>query len=103
MVTSNLLYFVLYVGQHRSSTLYKHKRSFPAPSPSIPSLHATLIDSLGNAGAEISFPTFVSYLEESGEEEGRDLSVKHAAVKALRSYSSEEVCVCVCVCVCVVS
>ena len=81
-------------GYRSGSTFHKHKRSLPSSDPPIPSLHTILIDSLGNAGAEISLPTLVSHLEGGGREMTGHLSVRHAAVKALRSYSSDQVSSC---------
>jgi len=79
-----------HTGYRSGSTFHKNKRSLPSTYPSIPSLHATLIDSLGNAGAEASLPTLVAHMEGVGREMAGHLSVRHAAVKALRRYSSDE-------------
>ena len=66
-----------------------------------PALHAVLLDCLGNAGDPSSLRTLVDHMTGdvamvtgSGE-----LSVRHAAVKAVARQKTVEVCVCVCVCV----
>ncbi len=52
-----------------------------------------LIDSLGNARDEASLPTLVSHMTD-GESTATKLNVKHAAVRAVGQYVSEEVRLC---------
>ena len=69
-------------------TLHKHRRStIPQLPSSLPhsSLHALLIDCLANAGADESFPTLKHHTR-SGE-----LSVRHAAIRAMGGYDTDEV------------
>ena len=73
------------------------KRSLSAPTLQDPALHAVLLDCLGNAGDPSSLRTLVDHMTGdvamvtgSGE-----LSVRHAAVKAVARQKTVEVCVCV--------
>lgn len=81
-------YIFLSTGYMSPSTLHKHRRSV-APtlhsSFSHPSLHSLLLDCLANAGADESFPTLEHHMV-LGE-----LSVQHAAIRAMRSYDTDEV------------
>ena len=77
-----------YTGYSAPVTLHKHRRS---TSPKLPSslphssLHALLLDCLANAGAEESFPPLAHHTT------FRDLSVRHAALRAMGSYDTDEV------------
>ena len=64
-----------------------------APFPYDPVMHATVIDSLGNAQSERSLPRLSRHVTESRNNVGvsHDLSIRHAAVNALRGLESEEV------------
>ena len=82
--------FVMFflTGYSMPHTLHKHRRSpLPTLSSSLPhsSLHALLLDCLANAGADESFPTLEHHLFVG------DLSVRHAAVRGLRNYATDEV------------
>ena len=77
------------IGYSAPHSLHKHRRStIPTlPSSSLPhsSLHALLLDSLANAGADVSFPTLKHHMTLG------DLSVKHAALRAMKSFDTDEV------------
>ena len=69
-------------------TLHKHRRSVTPTlhsSLSHSSLHSLLLDCLANAGADESFPTLEHHIVLG------DLSVQHAAIRAMRSYDTDEV------------
>ena len=76
----------LLLGYTMPTELHKYKRSISLSS-SLPrsSLHALIIDSLANAGAVESYVTLQHHMTIGG------LSVKHAAIRAMNSYDTDEV------------
>ena len=73
------------LSQHSSSEPQRLRRSLNGLHE--PSLHAVLIDSIGNARAPQSQSLLVEHVTGSHD----NLPAKHAAVKALQGYDTEEV------------
>ena len=72
---------------HYSSTESQRLRRSPDGLAN-PSLHAVLLDSIGNARALQSQSILIDHMNSNHG----NLAAKHAAVKALQSYDTEEVC-----------
>lgn len=58
-----------------------------------PLTHATVIDSIGNAHSEHSLQRLLNHVTRSHdfEHESHDLTIRHAAINAIRGLDSEEV------------
>ena len=75
-----------HVTGHASSSRLRREINADSVDLDHPLLRATVLDSIGNSGAERLFPRLVDHVTGPGS-----LAAKHAAVKAISRYNSAEV------------